>query len=56
MGGFKKETNITPEYLNRKMESMMAAIYDSVEQTEKRLKNIEKQVFEIKNGTTSKET
>ena len=48
MGGFKKETNITPEYLNRKMESMMAALYDTVEETEKRLRNMEKQVFNLK--------
>ena len=48
MGGFKKETNITPEYLNRKMESMMAALYDTIEETEKRLRNMEKQVFNLK--------
>lgn len=48
MGGFKKETNLTPEYLNRKMESMMAALYDTVEETEKRLRNMEKQVFNLK--------
>lgn len=48
MGGFKKETNLTPEYLNRKMESMMAALYDTVEETEKRLRNMERQVFNLK--------
>ena len=48
MGGFKKETNLTPEYLNRKMESMMAALYDTIEETEKRLRNMEKQVFNLK--------
>ena len=53
-GGFKKETDITPEYINRKMESMMAALYDTVEETEKRLKNMEQVIFELKNEKTSK--
>lgn len=52
MGGFKKETNITPEYLNRKMESMMQALYDSIEESEKRMRIMEKQIFELKRGKT----
>ena len=35
MSEFKKEKDITPEYLNRKMESMMHALYDSIEESEK---------------------
>jgi len=52
MSGFKKETNITPEYLNRKMESMMQALYDSIEESEKRMRIMEKQIFELKRGKT----
>lgn len=52
MSGFKKETDITPEYLNRKMESMMQALYDSIEESEKRMRIMEKQIFELKRGKT----
>ena len=51
MGGFKQENKITPEYLNKKMESMMAALYDTIEETEKRLRNMEKLVHENANKT-----
>lgn len=51
MGGFKTEDKITPEYLNKKMESMMAALYDTIEETEKRLRNMEKLVHENANKT-----
>jgi len=53
-GGFKKKTKITPDYLNNKMESMMAALYDTIEETEKRLKNMERVIFELKNESTTK--
>ena len=49
-GGFEKETKITPEYVNNKMESMMHALYDSIEESEKRMRNLEKQIFDLKNG------
>lgn len=52
MSGFKKEKDITPEYLNRKMESMMQALYDSIEESEKRMRIMEKQIFELKRGKT----
>ena len=52
MSGFKKETDITPEYLNRKMESMMQALYDSIEESEKRMRIMEKQIFELKRDKT----
>jgi hypothetical protein len=51
MGGFKTEDKITPEYLNKKMESMMAALYDTIEETEKRLRNMEKLIHENANKT-----
>jgi len=46
--GFQKETKLTPEYLKRKMESMMNAMYDSIEESEKRMRLMEKQLFELK--------
>lgn len=49
--GFNTDTKVTPEYLNRKMESMMAALYDSIEHQEKRMRNLEQQIFELKNGS-----
>ena len=33
---------------------MMAALYDTVEETEKRLKNMEQVIFELKNEKTNK--
>ena len=53
-GGFKKSTDITPEYLNRKMESMMHALYDSIEESEKRMRIMEKRLFELTRGKTEK--
>jgi len=52
MSEFKKEKDITPEYLNRKMESMMHALYDSIEESEKRMRIMEKQIFELKRDKT----
>lgn len=51
-GGFNTDTEITPDYLNRKMESMMHALYDSIEHQEKRMRNLEQQIFELKNGSS----
>ena len=53
-GGFQKSTKITPEYLNRKMESMMHALYDSIEESEKRMRIMEREIFELKRGKTEK--
>jgi len=50
-GGFNKKVDLTPDYLNRKMESMMHALYDSIEESEKRMRNLEKQIFDLKNGS-----
>jgi len=49
-GGFETDKKVTPEYLNRKMESMMHALYDSIEHQEKRMRNLEQQIFELKNA------
>ena len=51
---FGTKKDVSPDYLNGKLESMMAAIYDTLGETEERLKNIEKIIFELRNG--SKET
>jgi hypothetical protein len=49
-GGFNKKADLTPDYLNRKMESMMHALYDSIEESEKRMRVMEKQIFELTRG------
>ena len=41
----KKE--VTPEYVNKKLESMMSAIFDTIGENEERMKNIEKRLFEL---------
>lgn len=54
INGFEKSTELTPEYLNRKMESMMHALYDSIEESEKRMRIMEREIFELKRGKTEK--
>ena len=49
-GNFEKEKNITPEYVNNKMEHMLTAIYDIIEENEHRMRRIEKVLFELQNG------
>jgi|TARA_B100000902_G_C26552175_1_gene547725 hypothetical protein len=46
MAGFKKN-EVTPEYVNKKLESMMSAIFDTIGENEDRMKNIEKRLFEL---------
>ena len=46
MAGFKKD-EVTPEYVNKKLESMMSAIFDTIGENEDRMKNIEKRLFEL---------
>jgi hypothetical protein len=53
--GFNKKVDLTPDYLNRKMESMMHALYDSIEESEKRMRVMEKQIFELKRGKSKTE-
>jgi len=54
----QKKGEITPDYVNRKMESMMSALFDTIEDFERRVKNLEKQVFsltqEIEDGSVQK--
>lgn len=47
-----ERTKIDTDYLNRKLESMMAAFFDTIGENEERIKNLEKQVYELKqNGS-----
>ena len=46
MAGFKKD-EVTPEYVNKKLESMMSAIFDTIGENEDRMKNVEKRLFEL---------
>tara|TARA_Y100001951_G_C11257539_1_gene250369 strand:+ start:118 stop:297 length:180 start_codon:yes stop_codon:yes gene_type:complete len=45
---------VTPEYVNTKMESMMAALFDTIEDFENRVKVLEKQVYELKQERNGK--
>jgi len=55
----QKAAEVTPGYVNRKMESMMSALFDTIEDFERRVKGLEKQVFtltqEIESGGKVKE-
>lgn len=47
-----ERTKIDTDYLNRKLESMMAAFFDTIGENEERIKNLEKQLYELKqNGS-----
>tara|TARA_A200000159_G_scaffold47840_1_gene44147 strand:- start:94 stop:258 length:165 start_codon:yes stop_codon:yes gene_type:complete len=46
-----KDKDITPKYVNDKLESIVVALMDTIVEQEDRLKNIETQLFELKNGT-----
>ena len=50
MADFEKDMKITPEYVNKKMEHMLTAIYDVIEENEHRMRQMEKVIFELKNG------
>ena len=51
----QKAAEITPDYVNRKVESMITALIDTIEDFERRVKGLEKQVFtltqEVRDGT-----
>jgi Mg2+ and Co2+ transporter CorA len=57
MAGFERKhkgLDVTPDYVNRKMESMMAALFDTIEDFENRVKVLEKQVYELKQERNGK--
>lgn len=49
-----QDKDITPKYVNDKLESIVVALMDTIVEQEDRLKNIEIQLFELKNGTKDK--
>jgi hypothetical protein len=42
-----KDTKVDADYVNRKLESMMAAIFDNMGENEERIKNIEVILFQL---------
>jgi hypothetical protein len=47
-----ERTKVDTDYLNKKMESMMSAFFESIGEYEERVKNLEKIIFELKqNGS-----
>ena len=44
-----EQEDITPNYLNKKLESMMSAVFDHIGETEERIKNLEKEIFKLRN-------
>jgi len=50
MGEFKTDKDVTPDYVNKKLESMMSAIFDTLGEMEERQKELERQIIEIKLG------
>ena len=50
MADFEKDKKITTDYVNKKMESMLTAIYDVIEENEHRMRKMEQVIFELKNG------
>jgi len=55
----ERAAEVTAAYVNRKMESMMAALFDTIEDFERRVKKLENQVFtltkEKENGVEAEE-
>ena len=54
MEKFEKDKDITPAYVNRKMESMLTALYDVIEDNENRMRKMEQVIFELQNGKAKK--
>ena len=42
-----KDTTVDADYVNRKLENMMAAIFDNMGENEERIKNIEVILFQL---------
>ena len=42
-----KDTKVDADYVNKKLESMMAAIFDNMGENEERIKNIEVILFQL---------
>ena len=50
MSNFKTDKNVTAEYVNDKLESFTSALFDTLSETEERLRNLEQKYYELKNG------
>ena len=50
----RTKTKITPEYVNNKLEQILSALFDTLEENEDRIKHMEAQVHkltaEVRNG------
>ena len=44
----KDKAKIDVNYVNNKMESMLSAMFDTLGETEERLKNLENEIFSLK--------
>lgn len=53
MAKFKTDEEVTAEYVNDKVESMVSALFDTISETEERLKNLEQKYYELKNESKS---
>lgn len=53
MAKFKTDKEVTAEYVNDKVESMVSALFDTISETEERLKNLEQKYYELKNESKS---
>ena len=42
-----RKDEITPEYINRKMENLMSALFDTIGENEERIKDLEAQVWKL---------
>lgn len=42
-----RNDDITPEYINRKMENLMSALFDTIGENEERIKDLEAQVWKL---------
>tara|TARA_B110000977_G_C11038811_1_gene478105 strand:+ start:1300 stop:1512 length:213 start_codon:yes stop_codon:yes gene_type:complete len=42
-----RKDEITPEYVNNKMESLMSALFDTIGENEERIKDLEAQVWKL---------
>ena len=41
---FKTDKNVTPDHINKKLEGVMAAVFDTLQEYEERFRELEEQV------------
>ncbi len=46
-----RDNEVDAAYVNKKMENLMAALFDTIGEQEERLKDLEKQVWKLSSGT-----